>query len=145
MRNQLLTSIIAIVGIVIGGAAPTTGKAANIAVEYSGDDAVGREIAYEMREKVAASSQHRLVHRREDAAYRLILVTVGSDGGNSAYSAVLVLKNFVDGDALDYFVTTFAGMCGRNVAKRCAANVMAGVDEEISGITSAVLGILEKK
>lgn len=120
-------------------------RAANIIVEYTGTDQVGTELAYELRERIAASSQHTLVHTREDAGFRVILVTVGSnDRASSAYSAVLVWKNFVDPEGLDFFITTFAGNCGRTVAARCAASVLSGMDVEISRIVSAVLGAAKK-
>lgn len=119
--------------------------AANIVVEYTGTDQVGTELAYELREKIAASSQHSLVHTREDAGFRVILVTVGSnDGVSAAYSAVLVWKNFIDQDGLDFFITTFAGNCGRTVAARCAASVLSGMDVEISRIVSAVMDAAKK-
>lgn len=129
----------------IGSTFSSSVHAANIVVEYSGTDPVGREIAYELREKIAASKQHELVHSRDDAGFRVILVTVGSDSQiTTAYSAVLVWKNYAVDGGLDYFVTTFAGNCGRDVAARCAANVLSGMDVEISGIVSAVLGAVKK-
>lgn len=129
----------------LGAAFSPSAYAANIVVEYSGTDPVGREIAYELREKISASKQHNLVHSRDDAGFRLILVTVGSDNQvSTAYSAVLVWKNFAVDEGLDYFITTFAGNCGRDVAARCAANVLSGMDSEISGIVSAIVDAAKK-
>jgi hypothetical protein len=67
----------------------------SVAVDHSGDDAVGARLAYAVREAVRGSHGYRL--ESADALFRIGIVTLNPDQGNSSNwtvaSVVLTMRN----------------------------------------------------
>lgn len=119
--------------------------AANIYVEVSSDETVGRQLAYEIREKIAGSNRHDLVTSPDDAAFTLQIVTLDdSDGSQTVYALSLTLTNFYEPKMYQYFISSWVGRCGRDVLLSCASNVAAEIDLEIEPIARALLEALDE-
>ena len=121
-------------------------RAANIYIETSGEDLVGKRFSYELRERIAGSSRHELVDTEEDAAFIVQIVTL--DSGNrvqTVYSVSLLLENFGNPTSFHYFITSWAGRCGSNITSKCAADLAAEMDAEMQPITRGLLDGLRQQ
>jgi hypothetical protein len=47
-------------------------------------------------------------------------------------------------DGFNYYITSQVGYCGRDVTQKCASDIMAGFDEEISSIAAAITEMVKK-
>lgn len=120
-------------------------SAASIYVGVTSPDAVGKALAYNLREEIAASSRHKLVIDESDAMFRLSIVTLDPDKDSlrTIYSVVLNLKNYADGQNYDYHVTSWVGICGRAAVSGCARNIASNLDAEIQPIAEAIVKALK--
>lgn len=138
MRGGLLSFAI------LGFLSPIYAHAADIYVDVTADDTAGRQFAYELRERVAQSARHNLVHSPDDAAFVLAIVTMDDEKSYSTvYSATLTMQNFSDPDMFSYFIESWVGRCGASVMQSCAAKLSADVDAEIEPIVRAVSEVLK--
>jgi hypothetical protein len=112
----------------------------SVYVNYSGDDAVGRRLAYELRTQIAESPLVALADNPDDALLRANLITVAADGENgytlTAYSYVITLKEFDGG--FDRFYTHFAGVCGSTRVRECGRDLLTRVVEVRDEIIAAL-------
>lgn len=121
----------------------TAAEAANIMIQAKADDTVGQSIVYNLRNQIARSALHKLVYTRDDAGFIINIVTVAGTGGESAYSAVLIMPP-LNGKGFDLFVNSFAGICGSAATEACAASILSGMDGEMAKVTSALMEVLKK-
>lgn len=102
----------------------------NVHVSFTGDDAVGRRLSYELRSQISSSPMVQLTDDREAAFIRVNLITIGSEVDNyhrTSYSLVITLKNFSGG--FDYYYDHYVGYCGSNVVQTCARDILTSVVE----------------
>lgn len=121
----------------------STSAAATIMVESKSDDTVGQSIVYNLRNKIASSSIHKLVYNKDDAGFVISIVTLPESDGRSVYSAVLSIPPF-DKKGLDYYVQNLVGYCGSGVTESCAGNILSGFDQDIARVSAVVLEALKK-
>jgi len=122
----------------------TIASSASIMVTSTSEDTVGQSIVYNLRNKIAQSSLHKIVYTREQAGFIIAIVTLKQDDGSAAYSAVLLMPPF-DKKGFDYYVTSIVGYCGSNVTERCGANILASFDQDMTDISTAVQETIKKK
>lgn len=108
----------------IGALMPTTVAAQVVAVDHTGDDSVGMQLAYRVREEIGKSSRLTL-GSASNYGWKIVLVTVG-DSKKTSYSMSLVLKDNSGG--FDDFVTSIVGICGADRVESCARSIVAGID-----------------
>lgn len=105
-----------------------------VQVTHSGEDSVGRQFAYELREGIRSSYGFRLVD--DVATSRVVLSIVSldlSNNGKGISSAIAVATTF---DAIDvpvsgYHITTAVQHCGTDKTAQCARRAMANLDEDL--------------
>jgi hypothetical protein len=111
--------------------------AASIQVTSTSEDTVGQSIVYNLRNKIAASSLHKVAYTRDTAGFVIVIVTLKDNNGRtSIYSASLLMPPF-DKKGYDYFITSAVGTCGADVTEACAASILSTFDDEITEIVSA--------
>lgn len=112
----------------------------SVYVNYSGNDVVGRRLAYELRTQIAESPLVALADDPDDALLRANLITVAADGEDgytmTAYSYVITLKEFDGG--FDRFYTHFAGVCGSTRVRECGRDLLTRVVEIRDEIIAAL-------
>ena len=103
-----------------------------VELDHSGDDVVGQQLAFELREAIRGSSAMRLVVRGESApSFVVSLVTVESfksSPGTGTAAAVLLL---VDGNGYPlrgFHVGALVQTCGANRVQDCARQLVAQID-----------------
>lgn len=119
-------------------------RAASIYVKYSGDDAVGQQVIYQLREAISQSSRHKIVYNEADAGFTIHLVTVeNTQNISTSYSAVLTMPPF-NGSGFNYYITSVAGNCGRSRVRECGQNILADFDSEINQVVEAFSNATKK-
>ena len=118
---------------------PLAAKAETFYVTVDADDKVGRMLAYQVKETIAASSRHSLVNNRDEATFSLEIVTLDPDQENvrTTYSLVLLWEN-KENDLFDYYIMSWVGACGSEKVQSCAKNLASEVDMEIQPIVEAM-------
>ena len=123
-------------GLLLSGAA-----SAQVQVEViaTAPDTVGRNLVFQVREKVARSSTIRAFTANSGPRLRLSVVTMDPDDDKSfstIYSAVLTWHNGTDRFPL--YLTNYVGTCGSNRVSDCADSLVAAAGEQADFISRAI-------
>ena len=104
-------------------------------VNNSSDDAVGRQLAFELREGIRRSAAMELADRMQDGRLYIRLVTLDPDdeGRRTVYSATLTMQTFHE-TPVEMYLTSLVGTCGRNRVAECSRGLMARVDEQATDL-----------
>jgi hypothetical protein len=102
-------------------------------LQNSSEDAVGRSLAYEIREALRRSTGFVLVDTEEDARLVLRLVTLDPDREQSpglltVFSAVYTARTYHE-QPIEMYLTSSVGTCGRDRLSTCAQRRVAELDE----------------
>lgn len=98
---------------------------APISVEHTGTSQVGRFLAHEVKQTIAASQTLGLGDEA-DEGWELILITSEKESA-TFYSVVLVRKQFED--VFDQYVIAFHGTCTAEQLQQCAREIVNKVEE----------------
>lgn len=113
----------------------------NVFVSFTGEDAVGRRLAYDLRTQIATSPMVALTDDQAEALIRVNLITIGSDSDSysrTSYSVVITLQNFSGG--FDYYYDHYVGYCGSSVVSTCARDVLTSIIE----VRDDIVGSLQR-
>lgn len=113
-------------------------SAASILVESTSKDSVGQSLVYRLKNRIGASSIHKLVYGREDAGFVINIVTLENNNGRQTSYAAVLLMPPIDRKGFDYYVTSQVGFCGSDVTESCAEGILASFDDDISEISGAI-------
>lgn len=95
-------------------------------------DVLGRRLAYEIREAIAASRTVAMSSDEDDFRMRLSIVTIDPEDQETqlttVYSAVILAVN--PKQPAPYYITNFVGTCGGNKIKTCANNLLVNLSSE---------------
>lgn len=141
--RQCLLALAAIIGCVTSTLGdPITpdstefGDRLSVTVLHTGDDLVGRSVAYYVREELSRSSRFRLGSDENDIV-QILLSTVDPDaaiqqGGRRTAIAVVYTMNNVGGDSpvghRPAFLTGQVIVCGSDVADVTGRDIVASID-----------------
>ena len=120
--------------------------AASLHITVNAPDKVGKNLVYEIREKIATSARNKLVIDENDAAFGLKIVTIDPDdeSNRTVYSLTLTMKQLAKDDSFDYYITSWVGVCGSSKTTSCASTLAADIDSEIQPIVEIFLKNLKK-
>jgi hypothetical protein len=105
----------------------------NVSLATTGEDIIGKRLAFEIREGVRRSAAMRLVDSEERAAIRLQLVTLNPSEQSGSqnwtvYSVVYTVANLSNVKS-SLFMNHYVGTCGSSKISACAAGIVAETDE----------------
>jgi hypothetical protein len=113
-----------------------------VAVSHSGDDQVGRQLAYAIRERLGRSTLYRLIESRQSPAFTISLVTlddsVNGQGLASGVSVAYLVRNdlpFVSGNPQTWYELLLEHTLhtvGRSRVELAANNIIANLDRSIA-------------
>lgn len=118
------------------GTAAAQSNKLGIHISASTDDPVGRKLAYHFRDAVGRSGTFNEVPAG-GRGVRASLVTIdpNDDGIMTAYSLTLLINN---DDGLDYYVTSYVGVCGSGKVASCAQSMLTDIGGEIEVLRQAL-------
>lgn len=107
---------------------------AAVYVQSSGQDSIGQQLGYEVRETIRRSAGLVLADRSGDARLLLRLTTLDPDAANppsvmTVYAAVFTVRTFHE-TPVEMYLTTVVGTCGTNRLEICARRLTAELDEQ---------------
>lgn len=107
-----------------------------IHIAVTTEDPVGRRLAFRFRDAVGRSGAFREVAAGEKG-FKASLVTLDptKDGQMTVYSLALLIPR---DEGLDYFVTSYVGVCGQDKLQACAQDMLEGIGEEAEKIRQAI-------
>lgn len=108
-----------------------------IYVDHSGEDLVGRRLAFQIKEAINNSSSMTTTYLKSDALLIINLTTMedyNSKGYLSIYSVSWLAHNS-EGSVFNYvFLSTVIGYTGTERVNECAEGLVADTDKLIQGI-----------
>ena len=110
-----------------------------IAVDHTGDDSVGKGVAFALKEAIRGSRGFYLVDNDLKAPrITVILVSVddniGSEKGFSSAIAVAIVYDSIATAGRGIFLTLLVHDCGRDRIETCAKNILPAIDKEIENL-----------
>lgn len=149
MRLNILAAVIVAAFVLVPAVAQEQQARVPVYVEASGDDLVGRDLAYQVRETIRLSAGLTLADRESDARFILRVVTLDPDSKDSAglstvYSAVYTMRTFHD-FPVEMYKTSVVGTCGRNRVNSCARSITATLDEQAIDLRRMIRNVLESQ
>jgi hypothetical protein len=104
----------------------------NISIDATSNDDIGRQIVMLVRQKVASSPLMNFVSSNQYSSIKLKVVTLSGDNDQATenfgvYTEVLLLHS--PKNALDSYLTSSVGTCGRNKIEQCADSIVADLDQ----------------
>lgn len=129
--------------IIMAAAAVLTASAASaqdrigVLINFNGDDAAGKRLAYFLRDEVRKSGTFREVTKSEDSAFTLDFITIdpATSGSLTSYSYAI---QFTNDDGFNYFIASYAGYCGSDRLKDCAELLVGNLGEKLESIKAAL-------
>lgn len=93
-----------------------------IYVNHEGDDRVGKNLAFAIRERLRGSNLVQLSQEKQGAVYTLQVVTLAMPDSDvsTTYSVALTVDS---GATFAYFMTNYVGYCGADRLTSCAENI----------------------
>lgn len=100
----------------------------NVIVEDTSREAVGGRLSFAIKERIRASSGFRLVTSRDEALYRISLVTLDDKSGYSTVYSVVFAAWQPQSNTWTY-LNNIVGTCGSNRITECADGLVADADK----------------
>jgi len=112
-----------------------------VIVEHTGDDDIGREVAFELKDAIKGSSSFLIADGYANAALVVRLSTIDVEipkkGVLSAIS-VSIAADHLSLPMLGYLVNAFVAYCGRNSTRSCARSYLVDIDQAAEEVKSRV-------
>jgi hypothetical protein len=109
----------------------------NIIISTTSEDAVGRQLVFQVRDKIAKSGQLQL-GTKGDRGLNVHIVTLDPDNDgaqtNTIYSFVLTIP----GENLPLYLTNYVGVCGKTRTESCADTLFGAIGEQLEEIRAAL-------
>lgn len=121
---------------------PSSGRAEDnkisVFFEYSGDDSIGKQIAFLMLEEIRKSGSFRHTFDKSESVFTVSLVSMdpSGDAHHSIYSYSILLTN---NDGFDYFITSYVGVCGSQRISTCAVDLFSNLGVQLEEIRRALM------
>jgi hypothetical protein len=110
-----------------------------ILIEHSGDDRIGKQLAFELRDQIKASATFVETRRPSEAAVAVYLVTLNPDDDSKTnwmiYSYTLVIPNQ---GGLDQYITSSVGKCGVGVIDDCAGRMIRNTGAHLEEVRDLI-------
>jgi hypothetical protein len=98
-------------------------------VSWHGQDSVGRQLVFEVREEIRRSRGYRLVEANEDAVLQVNVVSVDVNADNLGISSSIAVAFILRPATENRFITVAAVYLGRERTTLQARSILANVDE----------------
>ena len=115
---------------------PQNPKKIPVAVFHRGDDQVGQQVAFALKEAIRRSQSFRYVdwdRNANTARIVVYLVSVGSQGVSSAISQVIVYDDKSIA-APGIFLYSAVSQCGRDKTEWCANAILPDIDQAVESL-----------
>lgn len=134
MRHFL--GVLAAAVCLIGASAAAQPARVPVAIDRTGDDALGNQLTFTVRDQLGRSGTMREASSEETSAMVAHLVTMDPDGqGDSTiYSLAVSLK--VNND--DFYYTSFVGVCGADRIASCGQSIYQSLGTLVEEIRQAM-------
>jgi hypothetical protein len=113
-----------------------------VEVEATGDDSVGRQLVFKIKEGIRSSSSMNMSFDDAEARMQVHVVTLeqssDSPGYSTVYSVVITWNN--PEQPFPFYLNQYTGYCGLNRVQSCADGIVADVSEA----SDAVLKLLAR-
>ena len=107
-----------------------------VQVDHTGDDTVGQQFAFTVKEIIRASGGFELTDDFKQARIKLLMVSIDSSGGaeqgSSSAISTAVVYDSLDVPLSGVHLTSLVQNCGRTRIRFCADSLIASVDQEIT-------------
>lgn len=133
--------VLALAGCLTGALLATPASAQDnrigVYLRFTGNDTAGKQLAFQLREQLRRSGSFREAYSWEDSGFTLAFITLDPEtsGSLTAYSYSVLLTNQ---EGLDYHVKSFAGYCGIQRIRECAADLLDNLGAELEDIRAAI-------
>lgn len=112
----------------------------NVYLQTNADDNIGRQLAYQVREKLNKSSTLSLIDDNKKSSIQVKIVTMSpqNDSNNSIstiYSEVILIK--FENESYARYDSSFVGTCGKNVIASCADTIIGNIDNLANDIRTS--------
>lgn len=103
-----------------------------IYVSHSGNDRVGQQLVYEIREELRRSTGLSLAREDEASNVDMRITTLDSNRTNPGASTTYAVVWLLPSSPFPAYLTSVAGYCGSSRIKECAHGLVADTDRAIS-------------
>lgn len=112
----------------------------NVRINHSGEDRVGQQLAFYVRDTIRRSGTFKEANAGVEATFALNLITLDPDEdrvqNRTIYSLAIVIENR---EGLDWYVTSIVGTCGASRLRECAEDFHAELGAELETIRAALM------
>ena len=103
-----------------------------VEVVPTGDDITGRQLVYEVKERIRRSASLALSLDSSEVRLQSLIVTLNpftnNPNGGTVYSMVLTLH--IPESRLPYYLQQYTGTCGPSSVESCAATIVAEISDQ---------------
>lgn len=118
-----------------------------VEVQTTGDDPVGKQLAYWVKEGIRSSSSMKIEFDDSKVRLQVSMVTLeqtpSSPGLSTVYSVVLTWQN--PDQPFPFFLNQYTGYCGASRVQSCADGIVADVSEASDSIIKLLTAAASKR
>lgn len=125
---RIFVGIAAALALICGVSAASAQSKIPVAVQMTGDDAIGRQLAFHLRDQIGRSGTFSL---NDSASLKVVMVTLNpdNDASRTIYNYTFLIAG--ENGGLDLYLTGGVGVCGKSRVQECGLDVMTALGEQV--------------
>ena len=132
-----VAGVVVVAGLAFTSPAVSQEPPVKVLVAHSGDDSAGKQLAFFLKDKIRGSSTFADNSAEAAGGMGVQLITMDPNGARNQtiYSATIVLRT---AHGLDYYMTSFVGVCGTSRLSECAQSLYADLGQQLEDIRKMI-------